>query len=83
VCTTLLNNHINAYLPTFLSPQQLGTVLASSQNIGLLPQELQTRVRLEYAGGGYRQQTRVMVFVVAGEILSLVLMMERKTRRMT
>jgi hypothetical protein len=79
--TTIQNNHVGAYLPTFLNPAQVGAIMTSSRAIESLRPDLATQVRQTYAVG-YNRQTRVMVFVVAGELASLLLLWGGRKRKL-
>lgn len=80
-CSALLNKHIRAAAPEFLTAEQVANILASSENIGQLPVAVQSRTRMVY-GDGYSEQMRVMLYFSAASLLSLLLLVEKQPRRL-
>ena len=80
IAANVLNNHVRAVLSVVLSPAQLGALLQTSAAMGMLPEALQVVVR-ETFSDGYNLQMRVMIGFGAAQILSLILMWEKKLRR--
>lgn len=80
-CAALLINHIRTEASKFLTADQVASILLSSENIALLPTEMQARTRVMYATG-YSEQMRVMLYFSAAALLSLVLVVERQPRRL-
>ena len=79
-CSAVLINHIKEQAPTFLSSDQVASILLSSSNISLLPPQEQTQTRMVFAAG-YSQQMRVMLYFSVAAIFSLLLLIERRPRR--
>ncbi|KAF5700460.1 major facilitator superfamily transporter [Fusarium globosum] len=80
VCSALLINHIKREAVKFLTAEQVAQILLSSENIGMLSPEIQSRIRVLYADA-YSEQMRVMLYFSIASILSLVLLVERQPRR--
>ncbi|RBA11052.1 hypothetical protein FPRO05_04225 [Fusarium proliferatum] len=80
VCSALLINHIKREAVKFLTAEQVAQILLSSENIGMLSPETQSRIRVLYADA-YSEQMRVMLYFSIASILSLVLLVERQPRR--
>ncbi|KAI1072877.1 hypothetical protein LB507_011464 [Fusarium sp. FIESC RH6] len=80
VCSALLINHIKREAFKFLTTEQVAQILLSSENIGALAPETQSRIRVLYADA-YSEQMRVMLYFSVASILSLVLLVERQPRK--
>ncbi|SCV50389.1 related to multidrug transporter [Fusarium fujikuroi] len=80
VCSALLINHIKREAVKFLTAEQVAQILLSSENIGMLSPETQSRIRVLYADA-YSEQMRVMLYFSIASILSLVLLVERQPRK--
>ncbi|KAF5593558.1 major facilitator superfamily transporter [Fusarium subglutinans] len=80
VCSALLINHIKREAVKFLTAEQVAGILLSSENIGMLSPETQSRTRVLYADA-YSEQMRVMLYFSIASILSLVLLVERQPRK--
>ncbi|KAF5716830.1 major facilitator superfamily transporter [Fusarium mundagurra] len=80
VCSALLINHIKREAAKFLTVEQVAQILLSSENIGMLSPETQSRTRVLYADA-YSGQMRVMLYFSIASILSLVLLIERQPRK--
>ncbi|KAF5564217.1 major facilitator superfamily transporter [Fusarium phyllophilum] len=80
VCSALLINHIKREAVKFLTAEQVAQILLSSENIGMLSPETQSRTRALYADA-YSEQMRVMLYFSIASILSLVLLVERQPRK--
>ncbi|KAF5635101.1 major facilitator superfamily transporter [Fusarium sp. NRRL 25303] len=80
VCSALLINHIKREAVKFLTAGQVAQILLSSENIGMLSPETQSRIRVLYADA-YSEQMRVMLYFSIASILSLVLLIERLPRK--
>ncbi|KAI1029052.1 hypothetical protein LB504_012983 [Fusarium proliferatum] len=80
VCSALLINHIKREAVKFLTAEQVAQILLSSENIGMLSIETQSRTRVLYADA-YSEQMRVMLYFSIASILSLVLLVERQPRK--
>ncbi|CZR35868.1 uncharacterized protein FPRO_00009 [Fusarium proliferatum ET1] len=80
VCSALLINHIKREAVKFLTAEQVAQILLSSENIGMLSPETQSRIRVLYADAS-SEQMRVMLYFSIASILSLVLLVERQPRR--
>jgi len=81
VCSALLVNYIKAETSRFLSPDQVTAILLSSDNITLLPPGVQTQTRTVYATG-YSQQMRAMLYFSIASLFSLLLLAEKRPRRL-
>lgn len=79
-CSAVLINHIKEQTATFLIPDQVASILLSSSNIGLLPPQEQTRTRIVFADA-YSQQMRLMLYFSIVAMFSLLLLVERRPRR--
>lgn len=80
VCSALLINHIKREAVKFLTAEQVAQILLSSENIGALTPETQSRIRVLYADA-YSEQMRVMLYFSIASILSLALLVERQPRK--
>ncbi|KAF5620627.1 major facilitator superfamily transporter [Fusarium tjaetaba] len=80
VCSALLINHIKREAVKFLTAEQVAQILLSSENIGMLSPETQSRTRVLYADA-YSEQMRVMLYFSIASLLSLVLLVERQPRK--
>ncbi|KAF4949860.1 hypothetical protein FGADI_8604 [Fusarium gaditjirri] len=80
VCSALLINHIKREAVKFLTGEQVAEILLSSENIGMLSPETQSRTRVLYADA-YSEQMRVMLYFSIASLLSLVLLIERQPRK--
>ncbi|KAG8160023.1 hypothetical protein KVR01_010660 [Diaporthe batatas] len=80
-CAAILINHIRTEASKFLTADQVASILLSSENIAFLPIEMQTRTRVVYAAG-YSEQMRIMLYFSAAATLSLLLVIERRPRRL-
>lgn len=80
VATNLLNNHVKNSLSSVVPSNLLDTLLQSSQSIGTLEPVLQARVKTVLAEG-YNMQTGAMLGFSAAEFLAIMLMWEKKPRR--
>ena len=80
VCTNVLNNKIKT--ASFLTPDQLDSVLESAQAIKTLPPNVQEPLRRLYAVG-YNEEMQVLTSFGGAAILATLLMWEWKPRRMT
>lgn len=79
-CSAVLINHIKEQAPTFLTSEQVASILLSSSNIALLSPQEQTQTRMVFAAG-YSQQMRVMLYFSVAAIFSLLLLIEWRPRR--
>ncbi|KAI1347291.1 major facilitator superfamily transporter [Xylaria sp. FL0043] len=80
VCSAILINYIKDATSDFLSPDQVGEILLSSGNIDSLAPETQSRTRMVFAAA-YSQQMRTMLYFSIASLLSLLLLLEKRPRR--
>lgn len=80
ICTNILNDKVKSE-STFLSPQQLGSLLQSAETIKTLPPNVQERVRQIY-GTGYNKEMQALTAFGGAAVLATLLMWETKLRRM-
>lgn len=80
VCTNILNDKVKS-MSTFLSPQQLRSLLQSAETINTLPANLQERVRQIYSTG-YNKEMQALTAFGGAAIIATLLMWEKKLRRM-
>ncbi|TLD25534.1 hypothetical protein PspLS_05725 [Pyricularia sp. CBS 133598] len=80
VAAALLINHIGSEAARFLTPAELSSVLNSSSNIKLLSPEKQLETRMVFAAA-YSSQMRAMLYFSLGALLSVLLLVEKKPRR--
>ena len=80
VCTNILNDKVKSE-STFLSSQQLHSLLQSAEAINTLPSNLQERVRRIY-GMGYNKEMQALTAFGGAAVLATLLMWEKKLRRM-
>ena len=81
ICSALLNNHITRETSKFLTAEQVTRLLESFQSVAHLPAETQVRIRSVYAVG-YNEQMRAMLYFCLASLVALVLVVERKPKRM-
>ncbi|KND91015.1 putative MFS-type transporter [Tolypocladium ophioglossoides CBS 100239] len=81
VCSALLVNYVKAETSQFLTKDQVSAILLSSNNIALLPPEVQAQTKTVYATG-YSQQMRVMLYFSIASLCSLFLLAEKRPRRL-
>jgi hypothetical protein len=79
-CSAVLINHIKEQASTFLKSDQVALILLSSSMIALLPPQEQIQTRMVFATG-YSQQMRIMLYFSIAAIFSLLLLIERRPRR--
>ncbi|KAH8680619.1 drug resistance transporter EmrB/QacA subfamily [Xylariales sp. PMI_506] len=82
ISATILNNHLAANLPTLLDANSIQEISDSVQYINTLPDSTRDAVRQVFADG-YTQQLRVMLYFSAVVWLSVMLLVEKKPRRVT
>lgn len=80
VAAALLMDNIRAEAARFLTPAELSSVLSSSGNIRLLSSEKQLETRMVFAAA-YSCQMRAMLYFSLGALLSVMLLVEKKPRR--
>lgn len=80
IATNVLNNHVRSGLPNILSQQQIDALLQTFAVIQTLPDTLQVAVRTVYAEG-YNLQMKVMVGFCVAQVVSVIIMYEKKARR--
>jgi hypothetical protein len=80
IATNLLYNHVKNSLSSILRSDQLGVVLQSTQMIETLEPALQKHVRMVFAAG-YNKGVGAMLGFAAAEFLSILLMWEKRPRR--
>uniref|UniRef100_L7JCG2 Major facilitator superfamily (MFS) profile domain-containing protein n=1 Tax=Pyricularia oryzae (strain P131) TaxID=1143193 RepID=L7JCG2_PYRO1 len=76
----LLMDNIRSEAARFLTPAELSSVLSSSGNIRLLSSEKQLETRMVFAAA-YSRQMRAMLYFSLGALLSVMLLVEKKPRR--
>jgi hypothetical protein len=79
-CSSVLINHIKEQASTFLTSYQVALILLSSSTVALLPPPEQIQTRKMFATG-YSQQMRIMLYFSIAAIFSLLLLIERRPRR--
>jgi len=79
--TNLLNNHIEGSLSSVLSPTQLKLITKSTRFVAFLDPAVQDKVKLIFAEGYNLGTATILAFTVA-QFLSILLMWERKPRRL-
>ncbi|KAH8743081.1 major facilitator superfamily transporter [Hyaloscypha finlandica] len=79
-CSSVLINHIKEQASTFLTSYQVALILLSSSTVALLPPQEQIQTRKMFATG-YSQQMRIMLYFSIAAIFSLLLLIERRPRR--
>lgn len=79
-CSAVLINHIKEKADIFLTSKQVAAILLSSSVIELLPQQEQIQARMVFAAA-YSQQMRTMLYFSIAAIFSLLLLVERRPRR--
>ncbi|KAH8695764.1 major facilitator superfamily transporter [Phaeosphaeriaceae sp. PMI808] len=82
ICSALLNNHIKVETSEFLTGDQVTALLDSFRAIDTLPVDKQLAVRRVYAAA-YSRQMRVMLYFCIVSLVSLLLLCEKKPRRLT
>ncbi|KAH9435327.1 hypothetical protein MCOR02_004271 [Pyricularia oryzae] len=80
VAAALLMDNIRSEAARFLTPAELSSVLSSSGNIRLLSSEKQLETRMVFAAA-YSRQMRAMLYFSLGALLSVMLLVEKKPRR--
>lgn len=80
--TNLLNSHVKDRLKGYLTRQQISDLLASARMIARLPQEMHPMVQRIYSEG-YRQQAIALTAFSGVALLVVILMWERKPRRIS
>ena len=80
VCTNVLNNKIKSESGS-LTTRQLDDLLRSAQSIKALPPSVRETVRQTYAKG-YNEEMQVLIAFAGAAILSTLLMLEKKLRKM-
>lgn len=80
VCTNVLNNNIKSE-SSRLTTQQLNDLLKSAQTIKALPPDLRENVRQAYAQG-YNEEMQVLIAFAGAAVISTLLLVEKKLRRM-
>ncbi|KAI0097180.1 major facilitator superfamily transporter [Nemania sp. FL0031] len=79
-CSAILVNYIKDNASKFLTPDQIAAILLSSSNISSLGQEMQSRTRMLFAEA-YSQQMRTMLYFSIASLFSLLLLVEKRPRR--
>ncbi|KAH9987852.1 hypothetical protein F4779DRAFT_632328 [Xylariaceae sp. FL0662B] len=79
-CSAILISHIKEQASTFLTSYQVALILMSSSNIVLLPPQDQIQTRMVLAAE-FSQQMRIMLYFSITAIVSLLLLIERRPRR--
>ena len=78
--SNLLNNHVRDNLAPVISPQNVHTLLHTPAIIDTFPNSVQMVIKSVYSAG-YNLQMKVMIAFSAAQILGVVLMWERKLRK--
>ncbi|MCJ1358941.1 MAG: hypothetical protein MMC33_008941 [Icmadophila ericetorum] len=81
ICTTILNSRIESDLSSILSPAQLAGLLQSSRVLQELEPQQRDIAKRVYEDS-FDQQMRVLVAFGAATLLSSLIMLEKKPRRM-
>lgn len=80
VATNLLNNHIKTHLSSVLTLAEIQQVFKSTGTISLLEPFVQERVKMIFAEGYNKGTGAILGFTIA-QFLSVLLMWEKKPRR--
>jgi len=81
ISTVVLNSYVKSALAAQLNPEQIAGIAGSLSELGKLSREEQIFVRTTFAEG-YNRQTRITLVFSAVVVLSCLLMVERKPRRL-
>ena len=81
ISTVVLNSYVKSALSTQLSAEQIAGIAGSLSELGKLTEQEQIFVRMTFAEG-YNRQTRITLVFSAIVVLSCLMMVERKPRRL-
>ena len=81
VATNVLNNTIKSTLVHLLPPEAIDSLLEDVSAVGQLSPYKQAQVRAAF-GSGFEKQLVMVLGTCAIEVLALVLMWERKSRKL-
>ena len=77
IATAAMNTHIKSQLAGFLSPDQIGAILETTQAFATLPPALAESAKIVFASG-YSLQIRIMIGFSAAQIPVALAMWQRK-----
>lgn len=77
IASSVMNNHLTSHLRAIFGPEQLATVLQSTEAIRRFPPEVQKQVRRAFAQG-YNLQMRIMIGLAGAQFLAVALLWRKR-----